>query len=85
VSGRIVINKENLAVKTIQDIAENIDLSKGKVMADLEIEKIDVFHFWPYLRQWLPMKSISGTLDLQGHYEGVLLGSFKASGNSIEM
>ncbi|OGP91291.1 MAG: hypothetical protein A2156_04830 [Deltaproteobacteria bacterium RBG_16_48_10] len=40
---------------------------------------IDTFHFWPYLKTVLPMKTISGTLDLNAHYQGNLLGVFKTS------
>ena len=64
---------------TIQDIPENMDLSKGRIEADVDIQGIDTFHFWPYLKRWLPMKVLSGIFDLKGHYEGAILGTFKTS------
>ncbi len=64
---------------TIQDIPENMDLSKGRIEADVEIQGIDTFHFWPYLKRWLPTRTLSGTFDLRGRYEGAILGAFKTS------
>jgi hypothetical protein len=64
---------------TIQNIPENLDFSKGRVEAALMIKGIDTFHFWPYLNALLPMKTISGILDLNAHYQGDLQGTFKTS------
>ena len=63
----------------LQDIPEDLDLSKGKVEAKVEMKGIDTFHFWPYLKPLVPMETISGTLDLNGNYQGVFSGGFKAS------
>lgn len=64
---------------TVQNIPENLDLSKGKVKAQVEIKGIETLHFWPYLKALLPMKTISGSLDLTARYQGDLQGAFKAS------
>ncbi|MEW6374773.1 MAG: AsmA-like C-terminal domain-containing protein [Thermodesulfobacteriota bacterium] len=66
-------------VGTIQNIPEDMDLSKGKTEMDVEIKGIDVFHFWPYLKTLLPMETISGLLDLKAHYQGDFSGAFKTS------
>ena len=65
---------------TIQNIPENMDFSKGKMEAEVEIKGVDTFHFWPYLKTWLPMEKISGDLDLNARYEGEFSGAFKTSG-----
>jgi uncharacterized protein YhdP len=67
-------------VGTIQNIPDNMDLSKGKVEAELEIKGVETFHFWPYLKRWLPMEKISGDLTLHAHYQGDFSGVFKTSG-----
>jgi uncharacterized protein YhdP len=64
---------------TIQNIPEDLDFSKGGVEAEVKIKGIDTFHFWPYLKTWLPMKTISGVLDLNAHYQGDFQGTFKTS------
>ena len=64
---------------TVQNIPEDMDLSKGKVKAEVEIKGIETLHFWPYLKALLPMKTISGSLDLNAHYQGDFQGAFKAS------
>jgi uncharacterized protein YhdP len=64
---------------TVQNIPEDMDLSKGKVKAEAEIKGIETLHFWPYLKALLPMKTISGNLDLKAYYQGDFLGAFKAS------
>ena len=64
---------------TIQNIPEDLDFSKGRVEAEVEIKGIDTFHFWPYLKTMLPMKTISGILDLNAHYQGDFKGTFKTS------
>jgi hypothetical protein len=64
---------------TIFDIPEDMDLSKARVKAKVELKGMDILHFWPYLKTLLPMQIISGGLDLNGHYEGTFGGAFKAS------
>jgi uncharacterized protein YhdP len=64
---------------TIFDIPEDLDFSKGKINAKVEIKGIETHHFWPYLKTLLPMETISGHLDLDAHYQGTLRGPFKAS------
>jgi len=66
-------------IGTIQNITEDLDFSKGRVELELKTKNIDTFHFWPYLKTLLPMKTISGTLDLNAHYQGDFKGSFKTS------
>jgi len=64
---------------TIQNIPEDLNFSKGRVEAEVKIKGIETFHFWPYLRTMLPMKTISGILDLDAHYQGDFRGTFKTS------
>jgi len=64
---------------TIRDIPEDLDLSKGKAKAEVEVKGIEVFHFWPYLKSLLPMSKIAGVLDLKGQYQGDFSGSFLAN------
>ncbi len=64
---------------TIQNIPEDLDFSKGQIETDVEIKGIDIFHFWPFLKTLLPMKTISGTLDLKARYQGDFRGAFKTS------
>jgi uncharacterized protein YhdP len=64
---------------TLQNISEELDLSKGTIKGKAEIKGIDTAHFWPYLKTWLPMKRVSGMLDLNGQYEGDFSGAFKTS------
>lgn len=64
---------------TIQNIQKDLDFSKGGVEAEVKIKGFDTFHFWPYLKTLLPMESISGSLDLKGHYQGDFQGNFKTS------
>jgi hypothetical protein len=65
---------------TVQDIPEDLDLSQGRMEAEVKMEGIEVSQVWPYLRRWLPMKRLGGILDLHGHYQGALSGAFNASG-----
>src|SRR4030042_4629200 len=53
---------------TIQNLPEDMDLSKGRLEVEVKMKGIDTFHFWPYLKTLLPMKTISGILDLNAHY-----------------
>jgi uncharacterized protein YhdP len=64
---------------TLRNISEEMDLAKGSVEGKAEIKGIDTAHFWPYLKTLLPMKRISGILDLNGHYQGDFSGVFKTS------
>ncbi|MDO9351269.1 MAG: DUF3971 domain-containing protein, partial [Deltaproteobacteria bacterium] len=64
---------------TIEDIPEGMDVSKGKVKAEVEAKGIEVFHFWSYLKPLLPMNKIAGIFDLKGRYQGDLSGPFSAS------
>ncbi len=64
---------------TIQNIPEDLDLSKGKVEAELKIRGIETGHFWPYLKTLLPIKTISGVLDVNAHYQGDFRGTLKTS------
>lgn len=63
----------------LQDIPEDLDLSKGKVEAKVVMKGIDTNDVWPYLKPLVPMEMISGTLDLNGNYQGFFSGGFKAS------
>ena len=82
ISGKIIHSKKDGPFSingTIQNIPEDLDFSKGRVEAEVKIKGIDTFHFWPYLKTWLPMKTISGVLDLNAHYQGDFQGTFKTS------
>ena len=63
---------------TLRNIPEDLDLSKGNMEGRIEIRGIHTATFWPYLKQWLPLKDLSGTLDLHGEYQGDFTGVFKA-------
>jgi hypothetical protein len=63
----------------IQNIPEDLNFSKGRVEAEVKIKGVETFHFWPYLRTMLPMKTISGVLDLDATYRGDFRGAFKTS------
>jgi len=64
---------------TIQDIPEDLSFAEGRVEAELKFKGVETFHFWPYLRTMLPMKTISGVLDLDATYRGDFRGTFKTS------
>ena len=64
---------------TIQNIPEDLDFSKTKVEAEAKMKGIETLHFWPYLKTMLPMKTISGVLDLNAHFQGEFHGPFKTS------
>ena len=64
---------------TIQDIPEDLDFSKGRIQAEVKIKGIETFHFWPYLKTILPMKMISGILDLNANFQGDFQAAFKTS------
>ena len=82
INGRMIhSNKEGsfFIHGAIQNIPEDLDFSKGGVEAEVKIKGFDTFHFWPYLKTLLPMKTISGVLDLNAHYQGDFQGTFKTS------
>jgi uncharacterized protein YhdP len=64
---------------TIQNIPEDLDFSKTKVEAEAKMRGVETLHFWPYLKTMLPMKTISGVLDLNAHFQGEFHGPFKTS------
>jgi len=81
-SGRIVDPKREGRFSisgTVRNIPEDLDFSKGKIEAKVEIKEVDTSRFWPYLKQWLPMKTLAGTLDLNGQYQGDFTGAFKTT------
>ncbi len=63
----------------IQDIPEDGDLLRGRIRGDVDLRGIEISHFWPYLKKILPMKEITGTVDLKASYHGDLSGAFKSS------
>ena len=64
---------------TIQGIPEDLSFAEARVEAEAKLKGVETFHFWPYLRTMLPMKTISGVLDLDATYRGDFRGSFKTS------
>jgi hypothetical protein len=83
-SGDIVhSNKEGRMVisGTIQNIPEDMDLSKGSVDARVELKGIQALHFWPYFESLLPMDMLCGDLDVTARYQGDFQRGFKASAN----
>ena len=64
---------------TVRGIPEDMDFSKAGVEAEVKLKGIEALHFWPYLKRVLPMKMISGILDLKAHYRGNFQGPFKTS------
>jgi uncharacterized protein YhdP len=82
VEGTIIHSKKEGAFSikgTIQNIPEDLDLSKGRIQAEVKIKGIETSHFWPYLKTLLPMKMISGALDLNADFQGDFRGPFKTS------
>jgi uncharacterized protein YhdP len=47
----------------------------------VKIKGIETLPLWPYLKNLLPMKTISGVLDVNAHYQGDFKGNFKTSAN----
>jgi hypothetical protein len=83
INGKIIHSKKNgqFSVNgTFQNIPEDMDFSKGSVEVAVKIKGVESLHFWPYLKAVLPMKMISGVLDVNAHYQGDLQGLFKTSG-----
>jgi hypothetical protein len=82
INGTIIHSKKDgqFSIKgTIQNIPEDLDFSKGRIQAEVKIKGIETFHFWPYLKTLLPMKMISGVLDLNADFQGDFQGAFKTS------
>jgi len=82
ISGKIFHSKKEGQFSihgTVQNIPEDMDFSKGRVEAEVRMKGIETFHFWPYLKTMLPMKTISGILDLNAHFQGEFRGPFKTS------
>jgi uncharacterized protein YhdP len=82
ISGTVIHSKNEgpFSIKgTIQNIPEDLDISKGRVQAEVKIKGIETSHFWPYLRTLLPMKMISGVLELNADVRGEFQGTFKTS------
>ena len=82
IDGKIIHSKKEGQFSingTIQNIPEDMDFSKGRVEAEAKIKGIETLHFWPYLKTMLPMKTISGILDLNAHFQGEFHGPFKTS------
>ena len=81
-SGKISHSRKEGSIEiagTLQNIPEDLDLSKGGVEAEVKVKGIEAFHFWPYLRTLLPIKTIAGNLDMTGQYKGDFSGPFKVS------
>lgn len=68
---------------TIHDIPEDLDFSKARLEAEVKIKGMETLHFWPYLKGILPMKTISGVLDLNAHFRGGFRGPFKTSAEVV--
>jgi uncharacterized protein YhdP len=82
ISGKVIYPKEEGEFSingTMQDVPENMDFSKGRVAAEMKMKGIETLHFWPYLKTFLPMKMISGILDLNARCQGDFQGPFKTS------
>ena len=82
INGTIIHSKKDSQFSingTIQNIPEDLDFSKGRIQAEVKIRGIETFHFWPYLETILPMKMISGVLDLNADFQGDFQGAFKTS------
>jgi uncharacterized protein YhdP len=82
INGKIIhSNREGLFTiqGIIQDIPETLHFEAGRVEAEVQLRGVETFHFWPYLRAMLPMKTISGVLDLDATYRGDFRGIFQTS------
>jgi uncharacterized protein involved in outer membrane biogenesis len=82
VNGKVIHSKKEGQFSidgTIQDIPEDVDFSKGRIGAEVKMKGIETLHFWPYLKTVLPMKMVSGILDVNAHYQGGFQGPFKTS------
>lgn len=63
----------------LEDLPGDGDLLRGRIRGDVVLQGIEVSHFWPYLKKLLPMKAITGTVDLKANYQGDFSGAFKSS------
>ncbi len=82
IEGKILHTKKEGQVSingTIQNIPEDLNFSKGRVEAEVKMKGMETLHFWPYLKNVLPMEKISGVLDLNGRFQGEFRGPFKTS------
>jgi hypothetical protein len=82
INGKIIHSKRDGLFSvhgTFQNIPEDMDFSKGNIEAEVKIKGVETLHFWPYLKTILPMKMISGVLNVNAHYRGDLQGPFKTS------
>jgi len=82
INGKIIHSKREgqFSVKgTFQNIPEDMDFSKARIEAEVKMKGVETLHIWPYLKAYLPMKMISGILDLTAHYRGDFHGPFKTS------
>lgn len=64
---------------TLQNIPGDGDLLNGRIHGDIDLQGMEISHFWPYLKKLLPMKAIAGTLNLKANYQGDFSGAFKSS------
>ncbi len=82
INGKIIHSEKDGSFSihgTIQNIPEDLDFSKGRVEAEVKMKGVETLHFWPYLKTRLPMKMISGVMDLNARYRGDLEGPFRTS------
>ena len=82
INGKIIHSKKEGQFSIngkIQNIPEDMDFSKGRIEVEAKMKGIETLHFWPYLKTFLPMKMISGILDLDALYRGDFKGPFKTS------
>jgi hypothetical protein len=63
----------------VRNLPEDMNFLETQIEAEVKIKGIEASLFWPYLKGLLPMKMISGSLDMEGHYGGTLAGAFNAS------
>ena len=63
----------------LQDIPEDLDLSKVSLTSDVKMEGAEISHVWPQLRRFLPVNELSASIHLRAHFEGSLSRGFKTS------
>jgi len=54
-------------------------LDQSRLDAKISTEQLDLGHYWPYFREYVPFKKILGTLDTESEFHGGITG-FNASG-----
>lgn len=82
VSGKIVHSKRESPFSIegrIQSLLEDLDLLKGMAEVKVKVKDLDTLHFWPYLKSLVPMRAISGRLDLEAYYQGNFQGTFRST------